>query len=54
MSDVPPNYSLLDELLAEDDILDDVVSEVTSVMKASVEALQVHQKGTGGGSTKFV
>jgi hypothetical protein len=40
MSDVPPNYSLLDELLAEDDILDDVVSEVTSVMKASVEALQ--------------
>jgi hypothetical protein len=40
MSDVPPNYSLLDELLAEDDILDDVVSEVTSVLKANVEALQ--------------
>ena len=39
MSDVPPNYSLLDEFLAEDDILDDVFSEITGILKSSVEAL---------------
>jgi hypothetical protein len=39
MSDVPLNYSLLDEFLAEDDILDDVFSEITGILKSSVEAV---------------
>jgi hypothetical protein len=39
MSDVPSSNSLLDDFLAEDNIMDDVVSEVTDFLKASVEAI---------------
>lgn len=39
MSDVPPSNSLLDDFLAEDNIMDDVVSKVTDFLNASVKAI---------------